>query len=101
MKILLIIYSCILFSGAYFGSKAGSKVSVYMGIISGALVLLSVYLINMNPKCGYWSAASISGLLSVVFMIRLAKTHMFMPAGMLLVTSAVILIMSAIQISKL
>ena len=101
MKILLVIYSIILLSGAYFGSKAGSKISVLTGIISGILVLTSVYVTGIKPNWGYGLAASISGLLSVVFMVRLSKTRKFMPAGMLLITSAVILIASALQIINL
>jgi len=98
MQMLLIIYSCLLLSGAYFGLKAGSRVSLFMGIISGVLMLATVYLISQDHAYGYWCATSISGLLTIVFFIRLIKTRKFMPAGMLFAVSAAVLIGSVTQV---
>jgi uncharacterized membrane protein (UPF0136 family) len=99
MGIVLLLYGCLLLSGAYFGLKAGSKVSMVMGIISGLIVLFGTYLVSIDPVKGYYLISSVSSFLSVIFLIRLIKTHKFMPAGMLLGASALILILSLYQLS--
>src|SRR3989338_8265048 len=98
MQMALIIYGCILFSGAYFGMRAGSKVSLYLGIISGLLIFTTVYLTTKSPYYGYLCAAVISGDLSLVFLIRVSKTRKFMPAGMLLVISVGVCVANWLQI---
>ena len=99
MQIILVIYGVFLLSGAYFGMKAGSKVSLFMGIISALLMFTAVYLTTKSLYHGYLCAAMISGVLSVVFFIRVLKTRKFMPAGMLLAVSAGVCIASWIQIT--
>jgi len=101
MEIILILYGCLLFSGAYFGWKAGSKISMIMGILSGLLVFFGVYLITISTFNGYCLVASISSFLSVIFLIRLVKTHKFMPAGMLLGVSCLVLFLTLFQLSKI
>ena len=76
------------------GMKAGSKVSLIMGSISGLLTLLALYAVNPT---GYRWVAVISGILCVVFIIRLIKTQNFMPSGALLVLSLIALIISLTQ----
>ena len=93
-KLLLTVYGILLILGGFMGLKAGSKVSVIMGSISGLLTLLALYL---KPMPSYCSVAIISGVLSVVFIIRLIKTHKFMPSGMLLILSLIALIISMTQ----
>ena len=93
-RIIFIIYGLFLLVGAFFGWKAGSKVSLYMGISSGILVLIGVYLSLTNTKLGYTFLAIVSGLLVGVFIIRFLKTHQLMPAGMLLIVSLIALVTS-------
>ena len=93
-KLLLTVYGFLLIAGGFMGLKAGSKVSVIMGTISGLLTLLALYL---RPVPSYCFVAIISGILSVVFIIRLLKTHQFMPSGMLLILSLIALIISMTQ----
>ena len=76
------------------GMKAGSKASLIMGSISGLLTLLALYAVNPT---GYRWVAMISGILCVVFIIRLIKTQNFMPSGALLVLSLIALIISLTQ----
>ena len=99
-KIILSVYGVLLLSGAYFGMKAGSKISLIMGLVSGALVLLNVYYIGTSPACAYKGLTAISGILCVVFIIRLIKTQKFMPSGMLLLMSVIALAVSLSQILK-
>ena len=100
MQIILIVYGCLLLSGAYFGLKAGSKVSMIMGILSGLIVLFGTYLVVINAFKGYCLIASMSSFLCVIFLIRLIKTHKFMPAGMLLGTSGLVLMLTLYQLSS-
>lgn len=90
-KIILLVYGLLLLSGAYFGLKAGSKMSLYMGIITGLLVLSCLSLDFIK------GIVFISGLLCIVFLMRLLKTKKFMPSGMLLLMSIVAAIVSSIQ----
>ena len=101
MLLILILYGCLLLSGAYFGSKAGSKVSLIMGILSGSAVLYGAYLTTINAHNGYLLISSISSFLSVIFLIRLIKTKKMMPAGMLLGTSVIVLILTLCQLSNM
>jgi len=87
-KIIFIAYALFLFFGAFMGWKAGSKMSLIMGVASGILVLLGIYLAGVNLKSGLILLAAVGGILSVVFLIRLIKTHSFMPAGGLLLISS-------------
>lgn len=100
IETILTMYFCILFSGAYFGGKAKSKISVIMGISSGLMVLLGMVLIRYNTHAGYYFLSVLSGLLSIVFLIRLIKTQKFMPAGMLLGASCVVLLSTISQLSQ-
>lgn len=86
-KVVFIAYALFLFFGALMGWKVGSKVSFIMGVASGILVLLGVYLMGINLKGGLTLLAVIGGILAVVFLLRLIKTHSFMPAGGLLIIS--------------
>ena len=81
---IFILYGGILLLGAYMGWKAGSRVSLIMGVSSGLLVFCAIYLSTVNAAIGYSSLVIISGLLSVVFIIRFIKTHKMMPSGMLM-----------------
>ena len=101
MVIVLILYGCLLLSGAYFGLKVCSKISMIMGIISGLIVLFGAYLVTVDTSKGYFLIASISSFLSIIFLIRLIKTHKFMPAGMLLGASGLILLLTLCQLSKI
>jgi uncharacterized membrane protein (UPF0136 family) len=95
---VLILYCGILFNGAYFGWKAKSKISFIMGSCSGFLVVYGMFLIRTNAFAGYCFLSVISALLSVVFLIRFVKTSKFLPAGMLLGASLLVL---ALTISEL
>lgn len=99
-KIFFILYGIILLAGAYFGWKAGSKISLIMAICSGILVLFSVYVAAGNPILGYRLLTVLSGILSIIFILRFMKTHSMMPAGMLLILSLAALAVSLSQIFR-
>ena len=91
-KIVLIIYGVFLIAGGYFGYKKGSNVSLIMGVVSGLLIFLGLWLSTINPRGSWIFLSCITGLLSTVFLIRFIKTQTFMPSGMLFVITISVLI---------
>ena len=92
------IYGVLLFAGAFIGFKAGSKVSLWMGLVSSAAVFASLYLLNTRAdNIGLLLMTFISGLLSMVFLIRLIKTKKIMPSGMLFILSSAVFGISLFQ----
>ena len=91
-KIIIVAYGLLLLLGGYFGFKKGSTVSLAMGLVSGALILLGAWWMSLNPKGAWILLSCISGLLAVTFLIRLLKTQAFMPSGMLLTVSLLFLV---------
>ncbi len=69
------------------GLKAGSKISLTMGILSGLLALASSFLVDVNFALAAGLLMTVSDSLSAVFLLRLRKTGKFMPSGMLLCLS--------------
>ena len=100
-KLIIQAFGIFLFVGAFFGWKAGSKTSLIMGIVSGALTFLGLYLIGQNPKNGYLYLLILSGVLDGVFVMRLLKTKKMMPSGMLLAVSLLFSIFCLMQFMKL
>jgi len=90
--IVLISYGVLLILGGYFGFKKGSTVSLIMGLSSGILVLFGVWLLSINPKVAWISLSFLNILLLGSFISRLVKTRKFMPSGMLLLVTLVVLI---------
>ena len=87
-QIIILGYAAFLFLGAFFGAKAGSKISIIMGIGSGLLIIVGDILLLNNYKTGLLVLLQVGGLLLVVFLQRLLKTKKMMPSGMLLGISA-------------
>ena len=101
VKIFLALYGLLMLLGGYMGyAKAGSKISLITGLISGVIIFLGIYLSQNNPQLGIGIIAVTSGLLSVSFLMRFLKTQSFMPAGMLLVLSLIALAISLSQVLK-
>ena len=93
VKIIFLIYGILMLGGGVMGYvKAHSKPSLIMGIISGILIFIGVYLMGSNAKTGMMLVTAVSGMLTMVFLLRLLKTHAFMPSGMLRLLSAGVLI---------
>lgn len=89
VEISLLVYAILVSAGGVFGFlKAKSKASLIAGLISGALVITAYSISKRNPSTGFMVGAAVTGLLLIVFGMRLAKTKKFMPSGMLLVLTA-------------
>jgi len=97
-NIILLIYGVLMIVGGIMGfKKANSKMSLIMGIISGIVIFVGVAVAQNIPKCGYGIITLMTGLLIVVFIIRLIKTKKFMPSGMILILSIVAFAISLCQ----
>lgn len=97
-KIVYIGYALFMFVGAYFGLKKGSQVSLIAGAVSGVLVLVGIWLMSLNLKTGLFFLVGLTGILAIVFLMRLIKTQSFMPSGMLFSVTLIILIFTLVRI---
>ncbi len=90
--LVLLVFGVAMVLGGLMGHRAGSKVSLISGSVSG-LVLLGAWFVSRDHLAvGLWIGTGVSALLSVVFGMRLAKTGKFMPAGGLLAVSVVAMV---------
>lgn len=97
-KIAVIIYGILAIVGGLIGyQKAGSKISLISGTISGIGLLLAGIVAFLGLNWGLPLASLISALLVVVFIIRLAKTKKFMPAGLMIIGGLVVLLLTVPQ----
>jgi uncharacterized membrane protein (UPF0136 family) len=86
--IVLWVYIVLLLAGGAMGFvKAGSRISLITSVIFAVLLALCVLGI-IRP---FYVADWLVGLLVVVFGMRFAKTKKFMPSGLMLALSAVVL----------
>ncbi len=84
-KLISLIYGVMLILGGVMGFlKAHSKMSLITGVVSGLIVLLSC---KMNSKSSYLYVSAISLVLAGFFSFRFAHSHLFMPAGLMLILS--------------
>lgn len=90
-KIVLIGYALMLIVGGYFGFKKGSTMSLIMGLVSGLLVFAGLWISTFNARGSWIFLSCVTGLLSLVFLIRFIKTQAFMPSGMLLVLAVIMM----------
>ncbi len=97
-NIVLIVYGLFLITGGLLGFKKGSKVSLIMGLGSGILVFLGLWIMAFNPKAAWIFLTCLNVLLSLAFISRLIKTRAFMPSGMLLLTTLLVLFYCSIQL---
>ena len=101
MNLILSIYGILLLAGGFMGyKKAGSKISLIMGILSSILVFAGLYMAQTSAKNGYTMIAVTAAFLTGVFIKRLIKTKSFMPSGMLVIMSLIALVISLLQITK-
>ena len=91
---LLWIYIVLLLVGGLMGFiKGKSKVSLIMSAVFAALLVLCALGIIFKP----YVADILLAALLVVFAMRLAKTKKFMPAGMMLAVTVVVLALRNIR----
>ena len=96
--ITILVYALILLAGAFMGLKAGSKISLIMGMTSSVIMFIAFYIGQSNGRLGFILAALMSGFLTFTFAQRYFMTHKIMPSGMLGLLSLVVLMICLIQI---
>jgi uncharacterized membrane protein (UPF0136 family) len=88
--VCILVYAGLMLAGGVIGYQvSGSKASLMAGATSAVLLAVAFGIAwrGATPAAGLWIASALALLLSVVFVIRLAKTRKFMPAGMLMALS--------------
>ena len=86
--IALWIYVTLLIAGGLVGLiKAGSKISLVTSALFAALLALCAIGV-ISP---FWIADILVGVLAAVFMVRYLKSSKFMPSGLMLLFSVVVL----------
>jgi uncharacterized membrane protein (UPF0136 family) len=82
------IYVTLLLLGGLVGLiKAGSKISLVTSALFAALLSLCALGV-IHP---FWIADILVGVVAVVFLVRYLKTSKFMPSGLMLLFSVVVL----------
>ena len=92
--ISMVIYWCdvvFLLVGGALGFRAGSRISLISGSVSACVMVVSLLAMKHFPLSSHVAIALLSLALVAVFVIRLVKTGAFMPAGLMLIVSAVVL----------
>jgi uncharacterized membrane protein (UPF0136 family) len=94
MQVAVLLYALIIAAGGVMGYvSAKSTISLVSGLISGALLLAAFGLTFRNPKLGFGFAALIALALGIFFLIRFLETGKWMPAGISVALSALMLIL--------
>lgn len=94
-NIAVIVYGVLAIVGGVMGYKsAGSKVSLISGSISGVILLLAGIASLLEQDWGLILGSIVSAVLIIVFLSRLWKTRKFMPAGLMIIAGAVVLVLT-------
>jgi uncharacterized membrane protein (UPF0136 family) len=90
-----LVYGLLLIVGGVIGyTKAHSRASLYAGATSGVLAIAFSYFgLTRNDLFGLFLLAAESIILSAFFYMRYSASKKFMPAGFMLIVSAVSLLM--------
>jgi uncharacterized membrane protein (UPF0136 family) len=91
----LAIYGVLLIVGGVIGKvKANSSPSLFAGVVSGAIALTGFWQSLSDPAVGFLTGGLVGLLLTGIFMSRFVRTRKFMPAGLILLLSLVIGVLS-------
>jgi uncharacterized membrane protein (UPF0136 family) len=91
---VLWVYIILLVAGGLFGFfKAGSKASLISAGVSAALLAVASIPGLFAPGFSRILIAVLLAALLVVFTIRLSKTRKFMPSGLMLVLTLLVLVL--------
>ena len=92
----ILIYAGLLVLGGIIGWQvSGSRISLTSSLVSALLLAIAYRISRFAPRPGYSMAAVVALALAILFAFRLRKTGKFMPSGMLLVLSAIVMILVA------
>jgi len=91
-----VVYGSLVLAGGIMGyRKARSRASLVSGLVSAAFLFLAAILIFRGNPIGSRLAMAVALLLLVFFAIRWLKGGKFMPAGLMVMSSAIALALLA------
>ena len=91
-----VVYGCLVLAGGLMGyRKAGSQASLVSGVASAVVLLAAASLIFKGNPLGVRLAMAVALLLLVFFTTRWLKGRKFMPAGLMVLSSAIALALLA------
>lgn len=89
----LFIYALLVLAGGIIGFlKAQSSASLVMGIIFAILLLTSSWLFFKGRASGFYLGLFSTGVLGAFFLYRLILTHKFMPPGLMVILSLIVVL---------
>ncbi len=90
-QVVLAIYGILLIVGGIVGKiKSGSSASLFAGAISGIVALVGFWQSLSDPAAGFLTGGLVGLLLTGIFMSRFVRTRKFMPAGLVLLLSLLV-----------
>jgi uncharacterized membrane protein (UPF0136 family) len=96
--IATIAYGLLSIAGGILGyAKAKSKVSLISGLVSGLALMLCGLLQFQDQAWARFVAIAITGILTIVFVVRFQKTRKWMPAGMMVGLGIVALVLMVVN----
>ena len=99
MNIILGIYGLLMLVGGVIGyKKAGSKMSLMMGIVSSVFIFIGLTITQKSPTKGYTLIAVMAVFLLGIFIKRFIKTKSFMPSGMLVIVNLLALVICLLKL---
>ncbi len=92
MMYLVLIYAALVFLGGLMGFvKAGSLISLIVSsFLGGVLIRYGIGIGQNKPYSFEWAIGTMAAIL-VFFLVRFASTAKFMPAGLMIVVTLVVL----------
>lgn len=89
-------YAGLLVLGGIIGWRvSGSRISLTSSLISAALLAVAYRISLTRPIAGQAMATLVAAALAVLFAFRLRKTKKFMPSGMMLIVSGIVMVILA------
>lgn len=96
-RVALAFYGALLIAGGIIGKvKAGSSASLFAGAVSGAIALVGFWQSLRDPAVGFLTGGLVGLLLTGIFMSRYIRTRKFMPAGLVLLLSLLVGILTMV-----
>lgn len=90
-QVALVVYGVLLIVGGIIGKvKSGSSASLFAGAASGAIALVGFWQSTNDPATGLLTGGLVGLMLTGIFMSRFIRTRQFMPAGLILILSLLV-----------
>jgi len=99
--LIVLIYGVIVALGGVMGFvKAGSQISLIMGLSFGLLLIGSSVTIFKKKFIGAYIACAVSLILGAMFLFRYCNSHNFFPSAFMAIVSALVLLELTLFLNK-